>query len=195
MDDCDFLIKIVLVGDERTGKSAFLARFADDEFVSEYVTTAGVDFKIRLMTVDDRKIKFQIWDVSDKFSVLDRSQGGNYRGAHGIMLIYDSTNSNSFESLKSKWLREATQHASSQTIKMIVATKCDLPSTVSSSRLRTFCESIGATYMETSAKTGSNVDGERSFLRAIVVMHFLQRHSFSWLENICDCTQRYRRLY
>lgn len=80
----DHLFKVLLIGDAGVGKSSILLRFSGDEFDSMQQPTIGVDFKVSMMTVDDKKVKATIWDTAgqERFRTLTSSY---YRGAHGIV--------------------------------------------------------------------------------------------------------------
>jgi len=65
-NEFDYLFKLLLIGDSSVGKSCFLLRFADDSYVDSYISTIGVDFKIRTIEMDGKTIKLQI--VSSPFS-------------------------------------------------------------------------------------------------------------------------------
>eukprot|EP01087_Luapelamoeba_hula_P014121 TRINITY_DN4088_c0_g1_i5.p1 TRINITY_DN4088_c0_g1~~TRINITY_DN4088_c0_g1_i5.p1 ORF type:complete len:259 (+),score=49.23 TRINITY_DN4088_c0_g1_i5:10-786(+) len=107
--DYDYLLRLLLVGDCCVGKSSLLLRFADNCFSDAYLATIGVDFKIRNITLTDTvKVKMQIWDTAgpERFRTITVSY---YRGADGVMLIYDVTNEQSFEHLQVVF-REAQAH-------------------------------------------------------------------------------------
>lgn len=99
----DYLFKLLLIGDSGVGKTCILCRFSDDSFSSSFISTIGIDFKIKTIDVDGKKIKLQIWDTAgqERFHTITTTY---YRGAMGIMLVYDITNGKSFDSI-SKWLR------------------------------------------------------------------------------------------
>lgn len=86
----DYLFKLLLIGDSGVGKSCLLLRFADDSYTESYISTIGVDFKIRTITYKDQTIKLQIWDTAgqERFRTITSSY---YRGAHGIIVVYDCT--------------------------------------------------------------------------------------------------------
>ena len=72
-------------------------RFCEDTFTPSFITTIGIDFKIRTLVLDGKKIKLQIWDTAgqERFRTITTAY---YRGAMGILLVYDVTNMNSFNS-------------------------------------------------------------------------------------------------
>ena len=85
---------------------------------------AGIDFKIRTIELDGKKIKLQIWDTAgqERFRTITTAY---YRGAMGIMLVYDITNEKSFDNIKN-WIRNIEEHASADVEKMILGNKCDM---------------------------------------------------------------------
>ena len=60
----DYLIKLLLIGDSGVGKSCLLLRFCDDSFTPSFITTVGIDFKIKTVDVDGKRAKLQIWDTA-----------------------------------------------------------------------------------------------------------------------------------
>ena len=81
---------MLLIGSSGVGKSSLLVRFADDMFTDNFMPTIGVDFKIKTIEVDGKKIKLQIWDTAgqERFKTITASY---YKGAHGIIVVYDIT--------------------------------------------------------------------------------------------------------
>ena len=89
--DCEHMFKLLIIGDSGVGKSSLLVRFADNTFLPNYVATIGVDFKIKTIELEGKTVKLQIWDTAgqERFQTITTVY---YRGADGIMLVYDSTN-------------------------------------------------------------------------------------------------------
>lgn len=159
----DFLFKLLLIGDSGVGKSCLLLRFADDTYTESYISTIGVDFKIRTIELDGKTIKLQIWDTAgqERFRTITSSY---YRGAHGIIIVYDITDQESFNNVRN-WLQEIDRYATDQVNKLLVGNKSDLTNkrVVSTTTAQEFANSLGITFLETSAKDASNV--ENAFLR------------------------------
>ncbi|KAJ8468080.1 hypothetical protein OPV22_030632 [Ensete ventricosum] len=153
----DYLFKLLLIGDSGVGKSCLLLRFADDSYLESYISTIGVDFKIRTVEHDGKTIKLQIWDTAgqERFRTITSSY---YRGAHGIIVVYDVTDQESFNNVK-QWLNEIDRYASDNVNKLLVGNKCDLTANrvVSYETAKAFADEIGIPFLETSAKNASNV--------------------------------------
>ena len=156
--DYDYLFKLVLIGDSGVGKSCLLLRFADDSFTDSYISTIGVDFRFRTVNIDMKTVKLQIWDTAgqERFRTITSAY---YRGAHGIIMVYDVTNYESFEHVE-EWLNEVNRHASESTLKLLVGNKADLQDDkkVRSEEAKKFADTLGISFLETSAKNATNVE-------------------------------------
>jgi len=154
----DYLFKLLLIGDSGVGKSCLLLRFADDTYTESYISTIGVDFKIRTIDLDGKTIKLQIWDTAgqERFRTITSSY---YRGAHGIIVVYDVTDSESFNNVK-QWLHEIDRYACENVNKLLVGNKSDLESTrkVPTEQAKEFADSLNIDFLETSAKNSQNVE-------------------------------------
>ncbi|CAN6268762.1 unnamed protein product, partial [Urochloa humidicola] len=154
----DYLFKLLLIGDSGVGKSCLLLRFADDSYLDSYISTIGVDFKIRTVEQDGKTIKLQIWDTAgqERFRTITSSY---YRGAHGIIIVYDVTDQESFNNVK-QWLNEIDRYASDNVNKLLVGNKCDLTANkvVSYEAGKALADEMGIPFMETSAKNATNVE-------------------------------------
>ena len=146
-----------MIGNSGVGKSCLLIRFTDDTWSDSYVTTIGVDFKIKTLDVEGKSVKLQIWDTAgqERFRNIISSY---YRGAQGIMLVYDITDLESFQNLNS-WLIEIEKNASKNVYKILVGNKCDLESErkVTIEQGKDFATQYGMKFFETSAKESTNV--------------------------------------
>jgi len=156
--DYDYLFKLVLIGDSGVGKSCLLLRFADDSFTDSYISTIGVDFRFRTVNIEQKTVKLQIWDTAgqERFRTITSAY---YRGAHGIIMVYDVTNYESFEHVE-EWLNEVNRHASESTLKLLVGNKADLADDkkVETEEAETFAKNLNISFLETSAKNATNVE-------------------------------------
>ncbi|TRY90808.1 hypothetical protein DNTS_009689 [Danionella cerebrum] len=165
----DYLFKLLLIGDSGVGKTCLLFRFSEDAFNTTFISTIGkfnpkrgrfirIDFKIRTIELDGKKIKLQIWDTAgqERFRTITTAY---YRGAMGIMLVYDITNEKSFDNIKN-WIRNIEEHASSDVERMILGNKCDMNDKrqVSKERGEKLAIDYGIKFLETSAKSSTNVE-------------------------------------
>jgi len=154
----DYLFKLLLIGDSGVGKTCVLFRFSEDAFNATFISTIGIDFKIRTIDLDGKKIKLQIWDTAgqERFRTITTAY---YRGAMGIMLVYDITNEKSFDNIKN-WIRNIEEHASQDVEKMILGNKCDMNDRreVTKERGEELAIEYGIKFMETSAKASINVE-------------------------------------
>ncbi|XP_074640837.1 ras-related protein Rab-10-like [Tubulanus polymorphus] len=158
----DLLFKLLLIGDSGVGKTCLLFRFSDDAFNTTFISTIGIDFKIKTVELGGKKIKLQIWDTAgqERFHTITTSY---YRGAMGIMLVYDITNDKTFDNI-SKWLRNIEEHANEDVEKMILGNKCDMDEKrrVPKERGTLIAREHNIPFLETSAK--SNINVEKAFM-------------------------------
>lgn len=154
----DYLFKLLLIGDSGVGKTSVLFRFSDDAFNSTFISTIGIDFKIRTIELGDKKIKLQIWDTAgqERFRTITTAY---YRGAMGILLVYDITNEKSFENIKT-WIKNIEQHASADVEKMILGNKCDMEDKrkITKEQGEQLAKEYNVKFMETSAMNRTNVE-------------------------------------
>ncbi|KAF7261022.1 hypothetical protein EG68_01670 [Paragonimus skrjabini miyazakii] len=154
----DALFKLLLIGDSGVGKTCLLFRYVEDTFSSSFISTIGIDFKIKTIELDGKKIKLQIWDTAgqERFQTITASY---YRGAMGIMLVYDVTSRKTFDNIN-RWMGNIQSLASHDVEKLVVANKCDMDSqrVIFREEALKMCNEFGVSFLETSAKTGENVD-------------------------------------
>jgi len=154
----DYFFKILLIGDSGVGKSCLLLRFADDSWTDSHISTIGVDFKIKTLNCDQKVIKLQIWDTAgqERFRTITSSY---YRGAQGIILVFDCTDMESFNNVK-QWLGEIDRYACENVNKLLVGNKTDLVQgrVVDKSVAQEFADSMSIPYIETSAKNATGVE-------------------------------------
>ena len=150
-------LKILLVGDSAVGKTTLILKYVDGKFSDSHITTIGVEYKDKEITVNNRKINLQIWDTSgqERYRSITKNF---YRNAHGILFVFDVTNQTSFDHLKD-WLNSSNE-CDIDFKKIIVGNKIDLNGrVVNKETMEFFAEKnqIKKSY-ETSAKDGTNVD-------------------------------------
>ncbi|KAJ8383785.1 hypothetical protein AAFF_G00214720 [Aldrovandia affinis] len=158
----DFLFKLLLIGDSGVGKTCLIIRFAEDNFNSTYISTIGIDFKVKTIEVEGKKVKLQVWDTAgqERFKTITTAY---YRGAMGIILVYDITDEKSFENIQN-WMKSIKENASSGVSRMLLGNKCDIEAKrkVSKETGEKLAKDHGIRFFETSAKSSINV--EESFI-------------------------------
>jgi len=152
-------VKLLLIGNSSVGKSSLLLRFSDEQWLPEDESSAtiGVDFRVHKMDVNGKKVKLSIWDTAgqERFRTITSSY---YRGAQGIILVYDVANRESFDALP-RWYSELETYVSSSVVKIIVGNKVDkeFSRQVSYSEGQQFAQRMGSLFVEASAKTSVGV--------------------------------------
>ena len=152
----DHLFKVVLIGDSAVGKSCLLLRFADDTFTESFISTIGVDFRFRTLNIDGKLIKLQIWDTAgqERFRTITSAY---YRGADGIMMVYDKTARKSFDNVD-EWLSEVDKYSNENTVKILLGNKCDALENITTQEGEIKAKKLGLIHLDTSAKSADNVD-------------------------------------
>ena len=157
-NDYEYLFKILLIGNSNVGKSSLFLRFVDEIWKENFVPTIGVDFKIKSIKIDNKIIKLQIWDTAgqERFKSILSSY---YKGANGILLLYDITNVNSFKSL-SNWLIDIEKNSSKNVKKILIGNKCDLNELrkIPINKGKEFADTYNMKFIETSAKNNVNIN-------------------------------------
>ncbi|KAL6939931.1 GTP-binding protein [Hanseniaspora osmophila] len=156
----DSILKILLIGDSGVGKSCLLVRFVEDNFMPTFITTIGIDFKIKTIEINGKKVKLQLWDTAgqERFRTITTAY---YRGAMGIILVYDVTDERTFANIRDSWYNTVSENASSECQLMLVANKCDEGDenrVVTKEQGQTLAKELGMAFVEASAKDNKNVD-------------------------------------
>ncbi|CAB1116781.1 unnamed protein product [Ectocarpus sp. CCAP 1310/34] len=120
----DHLVKLLIIGDSGVGKSCLLLRYSDDQFSGSYISTIGIDFKIKTVFLMGKKAKLQIWDTAgqERFRNITSAY---YRGSMGIMLVYDVTDLKSFKNV-GNWMRQIELNAAPDVNVTLVGNKSDV---------------------------------------------------------------------
>jgi|688.fasta_scaffold201594_4 Ras-related protein Rab-1A len=154
----NYIFKIILVGNSNVGKSSIILRFTDGTFSEDFVSTIGLDFRNKILNIDDRQIKLQIWDTAgqEKFRTISSFY---YKGAHGIILVYDVTNRNSFKNSQ-KWLDDILPNCTNSTAILLIGNKSDMDKQreVLYEEGKQLADEYNLMFIETSAKDRINID-------------------------------------
>jgi len=161
MATCDYLLKLLLVGDSNVGKTSLLVRFTQGNY-NEAKNTVGVDLKVKTVEMRQKQLKLTIWDTAgqERFRTLTASY---YRGAHGIILVYDITNRDTYQHIQ-MWLQEVDIYSTvGESIKMLIGNKIDQEDQrkVSKEEAQNYARTEGMMFMECSAFT--NLSVQRAF--------------------------------
>ena len=156
--DFDFNFKVLLLGNSGVGKSSLLLRFVDMTFNETFISTLGVDFKVKTMEIEDKNVKMQIWDTAgqERFRNIISSY---FKGCHGILLLYDITNKESFKNL-GYWLHEIEANANQKVLKILIGNKNDLEEErqISVKEGQDFADKKEMQFIETSVKMNNNIN-------------------------------------
>ena len=156
----DIVYKVLLLGDSSVGKTCFLLRYCDKSFQDAHLSTIGLDYRLKTLTLKNKKsIKLQIWDTAgeDRFRAITKNY---YKGANGIILIYDVTNLQTYENVKN-WITQIREEANPNVIIYLAGNKIDIPEesrAVKTSDGQKIAEEYQLPFKETSAKDGMNVN-------------------------------------
>ena len=150
-------LKILLIGDSSVGKTSILLKYIDDQFPEMHISTIGVEYKIKTLTINEKKVVLRIWDTSgeERYRSITRNF---YRNANGIFFIFDITNKESFDNIKN-WLIDS-ENIETKVTKILIGNKIDLENQrkVGKNIIEKYAEKKEMKYYETSAKEGTNID-------------------------------------
>ncbi|AYV76278.1 MAG: hypothetical protein Terrestrivirus5_100 [Terrestrivirus sp.] len=153
----DYVIKLLLIGNSGVGKSCLVMQYVDETFSPSFITTIGIDFKIKTFELNNKKIKLMIWDTAgqERFRTITTAY---YRGAMGLLLVYDTTDLQSFMATRD-WMKTVVDNNCENIQKILVGNKCDKPQRAISKEMGTeIAKEFGIDFYETSAKTKENVN-------------------------------------
>ncbi len=152
--------KVIVIGPAAVGKSSLIRRFVEDKFTLAYKFTIGVDFSTKIIEYDlEKKARVTIWDIGgqDRFKTLRRNF---YTGTHGALVVFDLTRAQTFSKMK-EWISDMNQLLEEEVPLVILGNKIDLVSeigiVVDKNEAKEYANDIGSFYIETSAKSGDNV--------------------------------------
>jgi small GTP-binding protein len=159
----DYLFKILLIGESTSGKTQFVLRFTDDSLTANKDTTIGIDFKIKIININGKLIKLQIWDTAgqERFRSISKTY---YKGAHGIILLYDVADQNSFKDIPS-FMKIIECNAPNITCKVIVGNNCEKPDrVVTEEEGKKMADKFSLAFFEASPKTNQNINEVFNYL-------------------------------
>uniref|UniRef100_A0A3B4T6Y8 Ras-related protein Rab-3 n=1 Tax=Seriola dumerili TaxID=41447 RepID=A0A3B4T6Y8_SERDU len=153
----DYMFKLLIIGNSSVGKTSFLFRYADDSFSNSFVSTVGIDFKVKTVYRNDKRIKLQIWDTAgqERYRTITTAY---YRGAMGFILMYDITNEESFNAVQD-WATQIKTYSWDNAQVIMVGNKCDMDEerVVPPEKGKHLADQLGFEYYEASAKENINV--------------------------------------
>ncbi|CAL1615190.1 unnamed protein product [Knipowitschia caucasica] len=157
--DQELVHKTILVGDSGVGKTSLLVQFDQGKFIpGSFSATVGIGFTNKVVTVDNLKVKLQIWDTAgqERFRSVTHAY---YRDAHALLLLYDITSKSSFDNIRA-WLTEIHEYAQSDVVIMLLGNKTDMAGerAIRREEGERLAREYSVPFMETSAKTGVNVE-------------------------------------
>ena len=153
----DFAFKLVILGNPAVGKTSLIVRFIKNKFTEDYKTTLGVDFLTKELTLYNKAhIRLMIWDMGGQDKWFSR-RAKFMRGADGAVIVYSNTDIKSYLNLD-KWVDEVHQHANRDVPIILVKNKSDLPPIRENLNPIKLLERLNTKIIETSAKTGENVE-------------------------------------
>ncbi|XP_064187394.1 ras-related protein Rab-3B [Anguilla rostrata] len=153
----DYMFKLLIIGNSSVGKTSFLFRYADDSFNNSFVSTVGIDFKVKTVYRNDKRVKLQIWDTAgqERYRTITTAY---YRGAMGFILMYDICNEESYNAVQD-WATQIKTYSWDNAQVILVGNKCDMDSerVVSPEKGKHLADQLGFEYYEASAKENINV--------------------------------------
>ena len=188
-----YIIKLLTLGDTTVGKTSIVLRFSDDKFDENQFATIGIDFKTKYIKVRDASVKVLIWDTAgqEKFRNIAKQY---YKGANGVLLVYDICNRKSFERVEF-WMNELKENNQIESLyTILVANKIDLENkrVVTREEGEKYAEDNNISYFEVSAKTGEGiVDLFNNITKGTIDKIFAanqennedKKHIFEYLDN------------
>lgn len=156
--------KILTIGESGVGKTCILRRFVENKFLKNHLATIGIDFKTKNIEIDGTPIKLKIWDTAgqERFRNITNQY---YKGADGIILVFDVTDQKSFEKIK-EWMSQIKANTQADQIGLVLlGNKCDIEQrTISKNDGEELGKELGIEYYETSAMLGNGIAQAFEFL-------------------------------
>ncbi|XP_077309463.1 ras-related protein Rab-3B [Lithobates pipiens] len=164
----DYMFKLLIIGNSSVGKTSFLFRYADDTFTSAFVSTVGIDFKVKTVYRNDKRVKLQIWDTAgqERYRTITTAY---YRGAMGFILMYDITNEESYNAVQD-WATQIKTYSWDNAQVILVGNKCDMEDerVIPAEKGKHLAEQLGFEFFEASAK--ENIQVKQVFERLVDII-------------------------
>jgi small GTP-binding protein len=163
-DRMELTLKILTVGESGVGKTCLLMRYTDNKFIKNHLTTIGIDYKAKIINMNNKQVRLKIWDTAGQERFRNITQQ-YYKNADGILLIYDVSDRNSFEKVRD-WMKQIQSSVGNEKIAIVlVGNKCDVDNrAVSNQEGVSLSEEFGLKYFETSALLSTNVEDTFNYL-------------------------------
>ena len=156
--DSSVTFKILTIGESGVGKTCVLRRFVENKFLKNHLATIGIDFKTKTLNINNKEIKLKIWDTAgqERFRNITTQY---YKGADGIVLVYDVTDDGSFEKIRD-WMAQIQSNAQRDELGLVLlGNKCDIePRVVTEEQGTKMAEELKVSYFETSALNGQGIN-------------------------------------
>ena len=153
------IFKILTIGESGVGKTCILRRFVENKFLKNHLATIGIDFKTKTLNINDQEIKLKIWDTAgqERFRNITNQY---YKGADGIVLVFDVTDEASFEKIKD-WMDQILSNTNKDEICLVLlGNKCDVEAasrSIKPEQGKELANELNINYFETSALSGYNI--------------------------------------
>jgi small GTP-binding protein len=153
----DYLIKFALLGDSNVGKTNMIIRFIDNVFSLNTPSTIGYDCKTRIITIDKKKVKVNLWDTAGQEKYLSISKSF-FQKIDGVMLVYDITKLESFKNVQI-WIEMIKDYDDKMPV-ILVANKSDMEEKriISDEEGKQLAKENNLKFFETSALNGNNIE-------------------------------------
>ena len=168
MSDPKYTFKILTLGESGVGKTCILRRFVENKFSKNHLATIGIDFKTKTISIKGYEVKLKIWDTAgqERFRNITNQY---YKGADGIILVYDLTNKESMLKIKD-WMEQIQQNTTSSEIALVlVANKVDLNRVITNDESLSLSQQLKIKSFETSALSGDGIDDIFQYLTMEII--------------------------
>ena len=157
-ENCDGILKLLIVGDSGVGKSNFLLRAVGEPYSESHNHTIALDFRLRRMKMRDKNYHLQIWDTAGQ-TCFKPVTTQYYRGSRGVFVVYDVTKRETFTNIK-QWIQALDTHAGKKILKILIGNKCDLKNerAIEYSEAKKYADELGIPFLETSARDETNIE-------------------------------------